>query len=541
MINAPTGDFMSDKKYINDKVFDIAETSVRGGLFLFVGNIFSTVITAFTSILIARFLGAIGYGLYSIALVAPSLLFIFIDLGVNSALIKYCAEFKTKERNKHIASIIKSGFLYKTTLSFVFFLILFCFSDWFAAYALRRPDIVFLVRIVSVLIILQVVFNTARNIFVGLDKMEYSATASVLQAIVKLVIALTLIFLGFGVLGAIIGHIAGYLVAGLISLLLVYNLYGNFRSKNADTRFSADLKLMIKYGFPLYFSGLLMAFLSQFQMLSLAWFVSDFDIGNFRAASNFLSLITIVVIPVSTALFPAFSKFNFKEEKEEVEKFFHYSLKYVLLLLTPIALLVGIASRNLVFLVYGTDFISASSYITLLTITYFYGGVSMVINSFLNGIGRTNITLRVNVVNFLTSLPLIYILTMLHGVLGLITSIIISSLAALIYASIIITKKFNIKFNYPDISKIYLTTFLSGSVAFLFHHFLSLSYLIELILISVIFTISYLVLVPLLGAINKRDIEVFRSIFSKFKLIAPFTNILLNFESWLLNHANKTT
>jgi len=530
---------MNSEKYTNDKVFDIAEASVRGGLFLFAGNVFSTVITAFTSILIARFLGAVGYGLYSVALVAPSLLFIFIDLGVNPALIKYCAEFRVKEHSNRIASIIKSGFLFKTTLSFIFFLILFCFSDWFAAYGLRRPDIAFLVRIVSILIILQVVFNTARNIFVGLDKMEYSATASVLQAIVKLVVALALIFLGFGVLGAIIGHIAGYLVAGFISLLLVYSLYGKFRSKNVNSRFSADLKFMIKYGFPLYFSGLLMGFLSQFRMLSLAWFVSDFDIGNFRAASNFLSLITIVAIPVSTALFPAFSKFNFKEEKEEIERFFHYSLKYILLLLTPVALLVGIASRNLVLLVYGTDFISASSYITLLTITYFYSGISMVINNFLNGIGRTDITLKVNVVNFLTSLPLIYILTMLQGVLGLITSIIISSLAALIYALTIVTKKFNIKFNYPDISKIYLTTFLSGSIAFLFHRFLSFSYLIELILVSAIFTTSYLVLVPLLGAINRRDIEVFRSIFSRFKLITPFTDILLNFESWLLNYANK--
>ena len=80
--------------------------------------------------------------------------------------------------------------------------------------------------------------------------------------------------------------------------------------------------------------------------------------------------------------------------------FFLFSVRYVLLVLVPVALFVGVVSRDLIFLVYGRSFVSAPFYLTLLVVMYLYMGVGMVVGNFLNGVGRTDITFRLNLLRF---------------------------------------------------------------------------------------------------------------------------------------------
>ena len=522
---------------LNSKVFEVAETGVRGGLFLFTGSTVATAILAFASMVIARLLGPDGYGLYSVCLIVPGLFLLFADFGVNSALVKYLAQFRVKGEKGRVANLIRCGFLFKLLMGLFLFLVCFLFSDLLALYVLRRPNLGFLVHLASLLIIFQVLFVCLNKIFVGLDRMERSAVISVLQSVVKVVLAPLLIILGFGIIGALVGHVASYVVAGVVGSLFVYRFYREYVSQGSELgfRFLGDLRFMVKFGFPLFSSALLLNFLRQFQMLVLAWFTSDFEIGNFRAASNFLSLLSVLTVPISTALFPAFSKFDLKRERVEVERFFRYSVKYVLLLVVSVALFVGVVSRDLVYLVYGRSFVLAPFYLTLLAVTYLYVGIAMVVNNFLNGIGRTDVTFRVSLLNVLVALPLVFVLTMFYGVPGLIVSMIVSGFASLMYGLRVVIWKFGIRFDVGDALKIYLAAFLSAIFAsIVVFCFSSFEHLINLFLAAAVFSGSYLVLVPVVGAVKERDLNNLRDIFGRFRLLAPLVEILLRFEYKLL-------
>ena len=169
---------------------------------------------------------------------------------------------------------------------------------------------------------------------------------------------------------------------------------------------------MFRFGVPLYSSVLLLSFLGQFQSMVLAWFTSDFEIGNYMVASNFLSLLGVLAAPISTALFPAFSKFDLNREKDELKKFFKYSLKYILLVIVPASVFVALVSKDLVYFVYGPQYSLAPFYLTLLVLTYLYMGFSLVVSSFFNGVGRTDISFRVGLVNCFVEIPLGLLLTM---------------------------------------------------------------------------------------------------------------------------------
>ena len=57
--------------------------------------------------------------------------------------------------------------------------------------------------------------------------------------------------------------------------------------------------------------------------------------GNYYAASYFSVLLTFVSIPISTALFPVFSKLKPEKEPDLVKTVFASSVKYTAVLLVP--------------------------------------------------------------------------------------------------------------------------------------------------------------------------------------------------------------
>jgi len=92
-----------------NKAADIGKVSAKGSFHVLWGLVASTVISAVGSIFIARLLGSELYGLYGIALAAPSLITIFRDWGITSAIIRYLAQYRTENRAEEIRSIILTG------------------------------------------------------------------------------------------------------------------------------------------------------------------------------------------------------------------------------------------------------------------------------------------------------------------------------------------------------------------------------------------------------------------------------------------------
>ena len=67
------------------------------------------------------------YGLYTIALAAPNLIGTFRDWGMDSATIKYTAQYSAEEKPARVRNIILAGLVFELTLglalSFVSFLL----------------------------------------------------------------------------------------------------------------------------------------------------------------------------------------------------------------------------------------------------------------------------------------------------------------------------------------------------------------------------------------------------------------------------------
>ncbi len=514
-----------------DNLTRIAEDSARGGFFLFSGNFVSLLIVAIASILIARLLGQDNYGLYSLSIVAPSLFINSLDFGINSAMTKFTAKYRSEGKNDLVASILRTGFILKLLIGVTVFCICFVFSDFIAVYFTNRLELSPFIKFTSLLIIFQTIFNSLGSSFMGLDKMEGTALTSFIQAAVKTALSPLLILLGLGIFGALTGHILGYVVASVLGSLVFIRFYRKLGNSSQDG-FTSNSKVILHYGIPLYASGLFGFIISPFQTIILAHFSSNAEIGNYSVAIMLVSMLSILTVPFDV-LFPAFSKVS--SSSDELKRIFKRSIKYTSLIVVPSALIIAILSKEIVQILYGQDFPLAPLFLQLSVLTYFFAGVgSIILGNLLNGIGETKIIFKANTINFFVFLPLALILTFFYGVSGLIISTIISGIVITLYELNIAIKKVGTTPDFKASLKIYLASFISAVPVLLIVNTLTLSSITSLVINGLLFLFVYLTLLPLVRAINPIDIENVTMMFKKIRIIWPILKPILNYESKLI-------
>lgn len=55
--------------------------------------------------------------------------------------------------------------------------------------------------------------RSSTSAFVGFDKIEYNAFATHIRALVKTTVSIVLVLVGFGILGAVAGYVAGFVAS----------------------------------------------------------------------------------------------------------------------------------------------------------------------------------------------------------------------------------------------------------------------------------------------------------------------------------------
>jgi O-antigen/teichoic acid export membrane protein len=518
----------------------IVEGSAKGGLFLVLGSVASNLVLALGLLVVARLLGPDNYGLYTIFFIVPVLLTMIIDFGMNSGLTRFTAFLSAEGREQEATNIIKNIILFKGAISLISFVVVFASSDFLAASLLNRPGTGFYVRLLSLSIPFQVLFDAASSAFVGLNRMLTVALVTNIQAVTKVLASIALVLMGLGVTGALIGQVTSTAVAGTV-LVLLFSLrqYHPMRSSNnAHLDFRASIMKLAIYGFPLYISGFIGTFVLQYQGIVLAQLSSNLEIGNLKAATNLLTLLTMITVPMGTTLFPAFS--GLSPIAQDTKEFFRLSVKYTTLLIVPATLLVILFSKEIVYVAYGSSFEFASLFLTFSCLIYLLVGIgSLVVSGFLNGTGNTWLTFRVQVITLAVTLPLTPLLVLFYGVVGAIVAQLISGCVGAFYSLFLIGRRFNIHLRMSDQEKIYLVSVGSAVPVALILNLSSLWWVWNLVIGLIVYFVVWLTLTPLVGAIDRRELESIETILGRIASLKRIIHPIFWLEKKLFDKITK--
>jgi stage V sporulation protein B len=505
------------------KTTQMAQTAAKGSIHLLWGIVVSTIVSAIGTIFIARLLGPENYGLYAIAINAPYLFANFRDWGINTALIKYSAQYHTQNQSEKIRGIFLSSTLFEIIIGLILTILAFILSG-FLATTFNRPEITPFIQIASITILTGALINNATAAFTGLEKMHLNSVMLIVQSVVKTGLIITLVLIGFGTTGAVWGYSIAVLFAALTGMLFMYALYKSLpKPSDAKLQILTNIKIMLKYGLPLSISSILMGFLTQFYTYVLAIYVIDNAvIGNYNVALNFVVLISFFSSPVTTMLFPAFSKLDFKRDSETLKNVFQFSVKYAALIVVPVTAMVITLAQPAIGTIFEDKYIQAPLFLALLSIGYLYSALgNLSISNLINSQGYTVFNLRLCFLNAAIGFPLGFLLISQFGVIGLIVTSLIVGLPSLLIS-------LRVSVDHVSSAKILFSSVLTAILTYSLISMIALSSLIELAVGLIAFIFIFIFIALLTRTINRSDIGNIEKIVDGLGPLRKSLNWLLN-------------
>ena len=513
-----------------DKALKMGKTSATGSFQLFIGQTTSTIIMAIGTIILTRLMLPEEYGLYAIALTPSLMITLFRDWGVNSAMTKYIASLRAKNKRNDIHDLLIAGLTFEITTGLALSFLSLLLANVIATTIFHRPESTPLISIASITIISGALLTASQSSFIGFEKMQFNSLTMICQSIMKTIAAPLLVFLGYGALGAILGYTLSFLAAGVIGLTLVYFILFRKlkRTKTNKTGIYKTLKTMLHYGVPLSISSILGGFRIQFYSFMMAFFCSDVMIGNYRAAINFAVLLTFFTFPIATVLFPAFSKLDPQNEHQLLKDIFTSSVKYTALLLVPATMAVMVLSKPMISTLFGEKWVYAPLFLTLYVISNLFvvfGRLSM--SSLLTGLGETKMLMKLSLLTMSIGLPLAFLLIPTLGITGVILGTIFAGLPSMFIGLHWIWKRYEVKADFKSSTKTFIASAIAAITTYSFVTFINATNWITLITGGIIFLATYILAAPIIGAINQSDINNLRTMLSGLGIISKLINIPL--------------
>ena len=487
--------------------------TVKGMYHLFLGNTIYTLLLAVTAIVVGRILGPDGYGLYTVALIVPSFLFTAIRLGLDSAATRYAARLSSEGKEEESIAFVYATMIFGVVVATVSSLVFVVLSAWIANNVVDRPELgPVMVPVAMVSVIGQAAFNITDLGMTGLGRFDRAGVLQALQGGIKLFVSVALVVGGFGVAGAVAGYTASFVTSGALGMAYILWLARGSLPKGMKI----DVATGLRYGFPIYLSSLAGGVVGPVISIALARTVSNSQIGGYSQASNFISLIALLTYPISTALFPLFSRKA--DDLRSLGGPYQTSLRYTALLVTPATGFIIAFSEPLMATVYGRAYAFASPYLALFAVGSLLAGLgSLAWGPLLNGIGRTRDVLWTTALGSVVSMVGGVVMIEAFGVAGAIVGPLVGAVVSLSVGTWLVRTRLEYTLDLPRVWKFYaasgLAAALSWPISWVLH-----TPVFALIGGAVVFVALLVPFLALLSALSEADIEELRG-FLKFSAV----------------------
>jgi len=240
---------------------------------------------------ITRILGPSEYGVYAFLLSALAVLALMADGGIFDGIRKYMAENNRPPewKNQVVAFYTRVGVVFIAILATGIFLAI----EFNLLVRYFGPEYNRYFATIAGVVAAKQFGAITRGTLMGLDRESVSESLKILNNLVFIGLGLTLLMLGYGVLGLLIGKIVGYLTMAVLGgAVLSRHLDPSWLIRRLPRSFPSRELLEFNVGSLVLF-GLYLSILHA-DILMIEWFRGSSEVGIYRAALTFAEFLWFV-------------------------------------------------------------------------------------------------------------------------------------------------------------------------------------------------------------------------------------------------------
>ena len=501
---------------------------LKGTMILLAAGLVTRVLGFINRIVIARFIGEEGVGLYMMAFPTMILVVTITQIGLPVAISKNVAEAEARGDTAKIKKILIVSLATTISLSIVFTPALILLAPLLSETLFTDNRTHLPLMAIAPIVPIIAVSSVIRGYFQGRQNMKPAAYSQMIEQIVRisLIALMTKAFLPYGIeyaaAGAMLAAVIGEL-ASLLYLMTTFKLKKKFRVRKQFFKYVSSGKStfneLMTVALPTTGSRMIGSVAWFFepivvaQSLALAGVAAAAATKQYGALTGFamplLMLPSFITYSLSTSLVPAISEANSQNNMRLIEYRLQQALRFAFITGGLAVVVLYVLSDQLMEVMYGSS--SGSHFIKLMApffLFYYYQGPlqatlqalnlarAAMINSLIGAVVKTA------VIFLLASQPAFGI----NGVaMGILTGTVLVTM--LHFATVL--KAISFTFFVRDYIKTFIAMIVSGGLGFwMLKDILAsdMNTALRVILISAVITIVYIILLLILKLIKKNDL-----------------------------------
>jgi len=456
----------------NELIFLLKHSSIYG-----IGSMIGRVVGFILLPLYTRFLTPSDYGVMSLVDITMNLVGIVVGLGATVAMSRFYFDYNTEKERKLVVStvfgvsfiltIISLPVLYSISSPISFFL--FDSEQYTRIFQIAALSMLFGLNVDIGLTYLRIRTESKKYVIITLVRMVYS-------------VALNIYFIAYLKTGII-----GFFYAALIdkfTFFIIINVPILIKTK---LFFSINLaRKMIKFSFPLIFSGIFRVIVNESDKYFINYFFSPFETGIYSLAQKLGTAIhSFLTVPFLQTYMPR--RFEIMK-KEDVKSTYALILNYYLLAISSVGLMVALLADEIIRIMTTEEFYDSIKFVPLVVFSMIIFGLKYHFEIGIMIRKKTKYIAYINGVSSIVNIALNYFLIAKYKIWGALISINISYFLTVSLNYIFSQKLYNIKYDFRKIFTIFiLIIFIYSISTFITYDNIGLNIVFKLCLFSLFF------------------------------------------------------
>ncbi len=373
----------------------------------------------FTAPYIVHHLGVDLYGVLVLVGLTTSY-FGLVELGLGQASIKFLAESYHRNDRAEVARVFWTSVLCYLFMGCIGAATIVGFTPLLIRILNFPPTLtqvttrVFLVSAIGLLITMQA--GVASSVPRALERFDISSKLGAALAITQSLVSVSLLYLGFSLLGLVVGSVVIQFLGLTAYWLVIRSIDPGLGRPVFDL---PTLKRLIRFGGFVTVSQVVGPLLVHLEKFIMGGILSLSLVAYYTVPYNLVWTLTMLPSAIAVVLFPTFARLNAAGQSGRVAEIFLRSTKFIFASLLPVAFMLAFYSSEFLRAWMGADFAAQSSIVLkILAFAVVINAVAWPAFQLLQAFGKPEVAARLHLLEVGVHVPLCFFLIVKFGLIG---------------------------------------------------------------------------------------------------------------------------
>tara|TARA_Y100000310_G_scaffold82857_1_gene79458 strand:+ start:13765 stop:15045 length:1281 start_codon:yes stop_codon:yes gene_type:complete len=402
-------------------IFNSSQLLIKDNFLIFIAFNLANIIGFLFQFYMGRVLGPSDYGVLG-TLIALVYLFNVFVLAIQNSIAKFVSDLKIKNEYNKIAYLLVRSLRKLFIISSLIVVFLIIFSPLIANFLhIQKLPLI----LISFFILFAGVIPITRGILQGLQKFSSYGFNYLLEALLKLIIAVILVYIGFAVNAGVLAFVLSAMFAFILSTIPLRKFFMIKKEKFIT-------KEIYSYSLPIGFTLLVLTSLYTIDIVLVKHFFDEVNAGLYAALALIGKAVFFGTFSIGQVMFAKASELYYK--KKHSKSLLYKSLFFILVASIPVIAIFYLFSDFIIKLSYGPSYLGISNLIWFYSLVILLFTLVYTISLYNLAIGKTKFIYLLVIFNLLE----ISLIWMFHNTLLQIIMILFYLMAILFILSLVI-------------------------------------------------------------------------------------------------------